>query len=401
MKRIIFFLIDGLADFPKDNTPLRSANKKINLNFLNYSHLSYIYPISKEYWPLKGKYSVSGLANFHLLGYKIKPEKFKRGPYEALGSNCYYKNGWLAFRANFSYVNDKLIVIDRRAGRNYLGLKKIAQEINEIKFEIPFIFCHTAGHRGVLIFKKKLSQEISDNDPYKNLKKVKKIRSTSNKKQAIKTADIINDFLNKLHFKLNNSKINKIRIKKNIPPANYLLIREGGNKLLKVKNFFRKYKLKNGVVCATSGVDKGICISLGFKKFDLDFPKDEKEEIKNIYEAVIKNYHSYQFIYLHLKKADEFSHDKLFQKKENFFVLLFKLLNKLVKIYKDDIFVISGDHITDTQSGLHRYGPVPLLIINSNLRNNPNEFSEKEAIKKGLFFKDNYLIWKFISKNAT
>jgi len=401
MKKIIFFLIDGLADFASDYTPLKRANKKIKLDFLNFSHLSYIYPLSKRHWPKKGEYSVSGLANFHLLGYRIKPEKFKRGPYEALGSNCHYKNGWLAFRANFAYVDSDMKVVDRRAGRNYLGLKELSEEINKIELHIPFYFCHTSGHRGVLIFKKNLSDQISDNDPYKNFKKVKKIKNLSKKIKAVKTAKIINDFLNKVYIKLNDSKVNNLRLKKGIFPANYILLREGGTKILKVKNFFEKYHFKNGVVCATHGVDMGICFSLGFKKFTLNFPKNIIQEIKNINNALRKNYQNYQFIYLHLKKADEFSHDKLPQKKEEFFVNFLNLLNRLVKIYKNDIIVVTGDHITDVKTGLHKYGPVPLLILNSSLKNNPIEFSEKEAIKKGLFFKDNSLIWKFISKDVT
>jgi len=399
MKKIIFFLIDGLADKNQQKTPLKLAKKPF-MNQLNNLHLSYIYPLKKNYWPRQGNYSVSGLANLHLLGYKIKPEQFKRGPYEALGSDIVFKDGWLAFRANLATVDNKLRLIDRRAGRQIYGFQQLAKVINKLSFEIPFNFYHTSGHRGVLIFKEKLSDKISDNDPYQLGKRVKKIQPLSKDSLTLKTAELINKFNNLVYQTLKNSPLNIKRQQLGLLPANYLLLREGGNKILKLKNFFKKFGFRNGLVIATHGVDKGTCLSVGFKKFNLTYSSTIDQELTKIKKVLIEKGNNYQLIYCHLKKADEASHDKDFNKKREFFEkfdLFFKLIyNK----FPQTIFVITGDHITDTKTGKHQFGPVPLIIINSYLKNNPRDISEQEALRLGEFFKDNHQLWHFLKKNV-
>lgn len=397
--KIIFFLIDGLADKNSLKTPLKISNKPF-IEFLlknKKGFLSYILPLEKKYWPKYGEASVSGLANLGILGYKIKPDLFKRGPYEAIGIGVKYKNGWLAFRANFASVDRNLRVIDRRVGRNIYGLDILEKEINKIKFSIPFVFKRGLGHRGVLIFKQKLSDKISFNDPLDINKKVKKIKNLSNDSLSIKTAKILNEFLRNVYIALENHKINIERTKKGLPPANYLLLREGGTKILKLRNFFEKYGFKNGITLATLGVDLGTCLSIGFKKFVLQESKDAKEEFKNVYKGIKKVINKYEIIYIHLKKADEASHDKNFEKKKIFFELFDQFFKKIYN--KNIIFVITGDHITSIKTGKHAYGPVPLLILNSSLNNNPSEFSEREAIRLGRFFTDNSKIWEFLNND--
>jgi len=401
MKKIIFFLIDGIADENK-NTPLRLSQKKFINTILDRCFLSYIYPLQKKYWPKYGEASVSGLANLSILGYKIKPEKFKRGVYEAIGSQIKFKNGWLAARVNFATVDKNLIVIDRRAGRNTFGLDKITEDINrKIKIGVSFKIYHTLGHRGVLILKGKFSDRISENDPFDIGKKIKKIKPLDSSTSAKKTAKILNYLIDQIYQLLKDHPLNLKRLKNNIPPANYILIREPGTKILKLKNFFKKYKFKNGCVLATNGVDKGTCLAVGFKEFTLNETKNIDEEMKTVYQAFKKIKNNYQIVYIHLKKADEASHDKNFEKKKYFFEKFDNLLENIFKESRDDVFVVTGDHITSVKSGKHKFGPVPLLIINSSMKNNPREFSEVEALKLGNYFKENSQIWKFLKENVS
>lgn len=397
--KIIFFLIDGIADFPSYKTPLRVSKKPFLEHLIKNkkTFLTYIFPLDKKYWPKYGESSVSGLANLGILGYKIKPDAFKRGPYEALGSKAKYKNGWLAFRANFASVDNNLKVIDRRIGRNTFGLDVLEKDINKITFEIPFTFKRTVGHRGVLIFKSKLSDRISFNDPLANGKKIKEIKALSNDQLSIKTSKILNNFLSKTYEFLKNHPINKERKRKNILPANYILIREGGTKILKLKNFFQRFKFKNGIVLSTLGVDLGTCLSVGFKKYILSESYTIDEEFKNILSALHKIINRYELVYVHVKKADEAAHDKDFKRKKDFFE---KFDNFFSKIYNEKIkYAITGDHITSVKTGKHAFGPVPLLFINSPLVNSPKEFSEKEAIKMDKLFDSNSKIWKFLKND--
>jgi 2,3-bisphosphoglycerate-independent phosphoglycerate mutase len=391
MKKV-FFLIDGLADSFK-NSPLKLAKKDFIDSKLKDSFLGYIIPTPKKYWKSKSnEASISGIATLSLLGYE-KFDDFKRGPYEAIGNDIFYKNGWLAIRIDFATVDKNLKVLDRRAGRSNYGLKELVKAINRIKFDLPFKLYHTTGHRGVLIFKKKLSEKISDSDPYENNKKVKKIKALKKDRLSIYTAEILQKFLDETHKILDNHKINLEREKRNIPKANYLLTRQAGNKILKFKNFFKKNKIKNGVLISEKGVVYGVCKTVGFKLDYLNEAKDIKEELRFAKDKIFKNYKKFELVLIHLKKGDEAGHDKDFNKKKKFFEEFDKFLKDVYKYIKDSKIIITGDHITDVRVGKHMYGPVPILIINSKLKNNPKEFSEEESLK----YKRIKNIWEFLN----
>jgi 2,3-bisphosphoglycerate-independent phosphoglycerate mutase len=379
MARVIFFLIDGLAD-KGENTPLKLAKKSNIDKLLKNSFLAEFEVFKKQEWPKIATSSITGLANLKILGYKVKT--VKRGPLEAIGSDIDYQNGELALRVDFATVDQNLKVIDRRAQRNVFGLNELTRAINEILFDVPFHFHRTYGHRGVLIFKEKLSADISDSDPYQINKKVKKIKPLKKNKLTIKTAKLVQKFLYQAHQVLNSQPINLERKKRGLLPVNYLLTREAGNSLPKLKNFFKIYQFKNGLVVAENGVVKGGCKLAGFSPLTLPEIEDLNKRYNFYQQAIINNFSKFDLIYLHLKEADEASHDKNFKKKKGFFEFFDKWFSNLIKkLPKETIFVITGDHITDAKSGKHQFGPLPILIINF-LTNNPSEFSETEAKRK-------------------
>jgi 2,3-bisphosphoglycerate-independent phosphoglycerate mutase len=402
MARILFFIIDGFADKPQKFTPLRLAKKEFLEKLLKEKSLSLyrFLPLEKNYWPKLGQRSVTGLANLGILGYKIKPEKFKRGPFEALGSDIDYKEGKLALRVDFASVNENLIVLDRRAGRNTYGLDRLTNEINNFKFEVPFKFYHTYGHRGVLIFEKNLSEKISDSDPYERNRKVKKIKPLSKDKKSVYTAKILWKFLLLTHEILNKSSVNKERIKKGLLPANFLLTREAGNKFPKLKNFFKINKIKNGLVIAENGALKGGCKLVGFDSLTLPEIENLEERYKFYFEKILENLKNYDLLYIHIKEADEASHDKNFQKKKEFFEFFDNWFEKLfleIKKEEDPLFVITGDHITDTKTGKHLWGPLPLILIKSKeAKNEPKEISELESLKFPLIKPKK--LWRMLTK---
>jgi 2,3-bisphosphoglycerate-independent phosphoglycerate mutase len=390
MARVIFFLIDGIAD-PGKKTPLKLA-KKNNLNkLLKNSFLGELQIFTKKDWPQKSALSLTGIANLRILTYKVD---VKRGPLEAIGSDINFKNGELAIRVDFGTVDESLKVIDRRAGRNTFGLNELEKAINEILFLIPFHFHRTYGHRGVLIFKEKLSPYITDSDPYQAGKKVKKIKPLKKDRLTIKTAKIVQKFLDQAYFVLKDHQVNKERIKRKILPANYLLTREAGNFVPQLENFFKKYNFKNGLVVAENGVVKGGCKLVGFSALTLPEIENIKERY-NFYEKAIKeNFNKYDLIYLHLKEADEASHDKDFERKKEFFEFFDSWFGKIYKDFSSCIYIITGDHLTNTKTGKHQFGNVPILIINSKQKNYPQEFSEIEAKRKKTILKPED-IWKF------
>lgn len=402
MKKIIFFLIDGIADpisSKNFDTPLKKARKKNINKLLNSSFLCQLLPLTKQEWPQQGNKSVTGLANLSILGYSKKIHLIKRGPLEAIGSNLNYRNGYLAVRFDFATVNKNLKVIDRRAGRNTFGLQTLINALNKMTFDVPFALYKTYGHRGVLMFlEKNLSNKISDSDPYRNGAKVKKIKNINNDQASKKTAILLQKFLDKSHRLLNNHPINRQRLDKKIPPANYLLTREAGNKIIKVNNFFKKNNFKNGLVIAENGVVKGGCVLAGFQSQTLPEIHNLQQRYNFIYKKIKQNISKYQLIYIHLKEADEASHDKKPIRKQKFFEFFDQWFGSLYfSLLKNIIFIISGDHITNSRSGMHQWGAVPLLIINSPIKNNPLAFDEINAKKTNITLAPKEL-WRLVQK---
>jgi 2,3-bisphosphoglycerate-independent phosphoglycerate mutase len=382
MARAIFFLIDGLAD-KGENTPLKLAKKPNIDKLLKNSFLAEFNIFKKQEWPEIATSSITSLANLKILGYKVKT--VKRGLLEAIGSDTDYQNGELALRVDFATVDQNLKVVDRRAQRNIFGLNELTKAINEILFDVPFHFHRTYGHRGVLIFKEKLSADISDSDPYQINKKVKKIKPLKKNKLSIKTARLVQKFLDQARQVLSSQPINFERKKMGLLPINYLLTREAGNFLPKLESFFEIYKFKNGLVVAENGAVKGGCKLASFSALTLPEIEDLNKRYNFYQQAIVNNFSKFDLIYLHLKEADEASHDKNFQKKKEFFEFFDKWFGNLIKkLPKETIFVITGDHITDSKSGKHQFGPLPILIINYSKPNNPHQFSEIEAKRKKL-----------------
>ncbi len=381
MARAIFFLIDGLSDRIRLKTPLRLAKKNNIGKLLKNSFLAQFLTLKK--WPKIGSSSITGLANLSILGYDFPITKIKRGPLEAIGASINYRDGELALRVDFATVSKNLKVIDRRAGRNYFGLDQLAKDINSLPFPIPFHFQRTYGHRGVLIFHKKLSPFVSDSDPLRIKTRVKKIKPLENDSLSRKTAEILQEFLDKTHYFLDSHPINKLREKRGFLKANYLLTREAGNFVPKLKNFFKKTKFKHGLVIAENGVVKGGCLLAGFKALTLPEIENLQQRYLFLKEKILENFTKFDLIYIHLKEADEASHDKNFDQKKKFFEFFDKWFGELIKnLPQNLIYIITGDHITDTRTGKHIFGPVPILIINFKNPNIPKEFSEIEAKRK-------------------
>ncbi|MEM5827987.1 MAG: hypothetical protein QW197_00555 [Candidatus Aenigmatarchaeota archaeon] len=399
LENIFFILVDGLADLKRKDTPLKLAIKPNISSILSKSIVTKFWPLTEKTWPKSGYASVSQYANFSILGYNVSKLYIKRGVIEAIGSDLEYKNGWLAIRVDFGSVDENLIVKDRRVGRNVYGLDKLVEDFNKIDFEVPFILKRTYGHRGVLIFKEKLSDEITNSDPLENGKRVNFVLPTSKKLSAKKSAQIVQKLLEKFYVFAKNHPINKKRKELGLLEANYLLTREAGNKLPKIPNFFKKWKFRNGVVIAENGVIKGSCKVAGFDAINVE-EMDLENQFDFIFKKALELRKKYQIIYMHIKGADEAAHDKDCKRKKEVIEMLDKYVGYLLNNanFENSALVITGDHITDCNSGKHEFGFVPILIYSEKIKgNNMKNFSEIDASKskKEFYPKD---LWSFLKK---
>ena len=397
-KNVYFLVIDGLPDLPKGETALKKAIKPNMDEMAKNGLVGRILPINKKEWNRKAFASASQFGNLGLLGYKTENLYIRRGPLETIGADLEYKNGWLALRVDFGSVDENLVVKDRRSGRNILGLDLLVEEANKkINVGVEFYLQRTFGHRAALVFKsKKMSDEISDSDPLENGKKVNKVVAINKKsRRAIKTAKLVQKFLEEFYKLAKEHEVNKERVKKGIPPANYLLTREAGIRLPEIKkDFFKKYSFKNGIAIAENGVMKATCKIAGFDSLtvpemshenmlDFAFEKAKDRKIRK----------KYQVIYMHLKPVDEAGHDKNFERKVEAIEKIDDRLDFLIE--SNSIVIITADHITDYRTGKHEFGYVPILIYGLG-KDKIRKFNEFTAYKSTLVFKNGEQLWKFV-----
>lgn len=386
MKRpVVFIVIDGMADLPMNGkTPLKEA-KTPNLDWFAEHGMTgelNLTPKDLDVW--------SQIANISLLGFDPKKFYIKRGPLEAVGADLPYKEGHLALRCNFATVDKNMVVTDRRGGRSLFGLDEIARYVNKnVKIGADFVLLRTHGHRAVLIIMEKLSDQISINDPYKAGEKAKAIEPL--KEGAERSAKLVQDFIDKSRDVMEYHPLNAQRIDKGLPPANYLIIRDAGNRLMALPDFPKKYGVK-AVCISENGVMKATCMLAGFRAITVP-ELDAESSIDFIFDNIEDALTEYDFVYVHIKGPDEVAHDGDFQKK----VEEIERIDKRLGAFKNfgGILIVTCDHITSCELKSHVHGPVPLLVFGKggDKVKTFDEFSVKEGKLKNY---NGRKLWKFV-----
>jgi|SRR3989338_1125493 len=390
-KKVVFIVIDGMADLPINNkTPLSEANKP-NFDWFTKNGVSgELITVEKSIWQREVVVG-SHMAAISLLGGEVKNNYIKRGPIEAVGADQTYHDGQLAIRCNFATVDKEMTVLDRRAGRNSFGLDEISRYINEhLLLEAPFIFRRSFGHRAVLIFREKLSDQITSNDPHNVGEKVKKIEPLS--REAETSAKLVQEFVDKSRSLIEYHPSNEARIRNGIRPANYLIARQAGNKLPKVPQFLKKHKLERGVVIAENGVMKGVGMLAGLDSITVPEMKFESY-LKFIFDNIEDALAEYDFIFAHILGPDEPAHDGNFHLKRE----MIERIDKLMEMFKDfdGILVVTADHITATKLRRHAEGPTPVLVFGKG--KDKNKKFDEFSVKKGkLKLITPIKLWKYV-----
>jgi len=378
-------VIDGVSD-RGSVTPLSSARKP-NLDKLAKMGINGIMDTIKP-----GVRPGSDTSHLALLGYD--PFKFYtgRGPIEAAGVGIELKEGDVAFRVNFGTVEgegsvfDK-VVIDRRAGR-ISDTDELVRAVNEIdlsNFNVEFVFKRGSGHRGALVLRGDLSDEVGDVDPKEMGKKVKRCVPLVEDDRARKTAEIVNYFVQKSHEILDNHPLNLERSKRGLPKANVLLLR-GAGKVPHLPRFEDRFGMKLAVISGTALI-KGVVRVLGGDVIEVEGATGGKDTNLNAkVEGALKALESYDFVLLHIKASDEYGHDGDFEGKRKFIEKVDKALEPLLSLdFSEVCLILTADHSTPVNVRDHTADPVPVTIVYRDVRvDDVDEFSELKAYKGGL-----------------
>jgi len=375
-RKIVFLVIDGLADAakPGKKTPLQAARKP-NMDWLAANGASgELELISDSLWAAIDRKGVSQYANVNLLGYTAERYPLGRGPLEAVGAGLPYTNGHLALRCNFASASADGKVVDRRAGRATYGLNELARYVNEhVHIDAKHMFMRTYGHRAVLIIQEPLSDKIEGNDTAEGaaIGRVKPLAA-----EAERSAQLVQDFVDKARGVMEFHPKNSERIDRGLPPANYLLVRQPGNRIAALPNFARRWGVKNAVCIAEPGVMKATCLLAGFSSINVpefegrDTLSGQLKALDFIFDNIDSALAEYDFVYAHVKGADEAAHDRDPEMKRK----IIEAIDERIAAFKkfNGVLVITADHITSSVSGQHERGPVPVLIYGKR----------KDALKK-------------------
>lgn len=380
--KAILIVCDGLGDRPikelGGKTPLEGA-KTPNLDRLAREGIcGLVHTLGVGLRP------GSDTSHLALFGYDPGVYYHGRGPFEAAGIGMDLKPGDVALRGNMGTVDEKLVVLDRRAGRirdtSPYAKALDGMVIDNIKFEVK----PGTGHRvGVVMRGRGLSSRISDPDPHEIGVRVHEARPLDGTRDAKFTAVVLNKFLEESHLILKELKANEQRVKEGSPPGNYLLIR-GAGYVAEIPSFEERYGLKAACI-AGAGLYKGVARLLGMDVIKVEGATglpDTNVEAK--FRTAVKALKQYDFIFIHVKGADSLGEDGNYKGKKEFIEKIDKAAKTLLGL-KDTFIVITADHSTPCALKMHSGDPVPLLINGPGVRvDEVREYGERNCMKGGL-----------------
>jgi len=384
--RIVYVLLDGIGDLPhpslNDLTPLEAAYTP------NLDALARAGAMGRVISVGKGIAPQSDIAVFNMLGYSFKDGSYVgRGVIESIGCNIDFRDGDLALRGNFATVDDKLKIVDRRAGRviSVEEAKAVCKTLRDnIKFsdkDASVALEPTVAHRVVIRLrhaKMKLSDKITNTDPaYDKVDGmgiakstigdmyVQKSEAQEDTEQAKVAAKMLNEFATQVVQLLRDHPVNKARVAAGKRPMNCILARDSGNRYPSVEPISKKHGIEVGCI-VDMPVEIGISKVLNMKMFKGGDINDYEEKAK----VAAKSLDKVNAVYVHIKGPDEFGHDGDARgKKKNiedidkhFFGVLMQELKKATAI------VVSGDHSTPCVKKGHSDDPVPLLVSGSRIK---------------------------------
>ncbi|MDQ7786811.1 MAG: 2,3-bisphosphoglycerate-independent phosphoglycerate mutase [Thermodesulfovibrionales bacterium] len=361
--KILLIVLDGLGGLPVNGRTELDAAKKPNLDLLAQESACGLHiPVALGITP------GSGPGHLSLFGYDPVEWQIGRGVLEALGLGVELKKTDVAIRVNYATL-EKGIVKDRRAGRppteeSRKLTERLQREISKID-DVEIIFSPGMEHRFAVVFRfpEPLpggSAAIKDTDPQNEGKTP--VAVTPETPQAERVAQVAVKLI-----------ANIAEIIKNEPRANYVLLR-GFAQVPDIPHFNDAYGLKPLCIAAYP-MYRGLATLIGMEAPALQ--GDIQEEI----DFLKKNYHDYDFFFMHIKKIDSYGEDGNFDGKVHKIEEFDRALPDILAL-NPEVLIITGDHSTPSVMKSHSWHPVPVMLKSPYVLGKTSQvFTERECLK--------------------
>ncbi len=361
--KMLMLVIDGLGGLPLNGKTELEGSRIPNLDKLTSKSIcGLVDPIAPGITP------GSGPSHLALFGYDPIKYQIGRGVLEALGIGIQLAEGDLAARGNFATMDEKGVIIDRRAGRISTEknralcdlLQDGLEEIEGVKITIN----PGKEHRFVILFKGEgLGDGLTDADPQKDGKSSIPAFATSD--CAKFSERIVNHFIQEA-----------TNLLKSQVPANTVLLR-GFSQLPKIPTLTELFKIRPAAI-AVYPMYKGIARLVGMDVLDTG------ETIGSQIKVLRDYFDQYDFFYVHIKNPDMFGEDGNFHGKVRAIEEVDEFIPDLLDL-EPDVLVVTGDHSTPSILKSHSWHPNPIVLFSKFIRTDAVErFDERSCLSGGL-----------------
>lgn len=379
--KAILLICDGLADRPVaklgGRTPIEAANKP-NIDKLAMEGVN---GIMDSIAP--GIRAGSDTSHLAILGYDPYACYTGRGPFEAAGIGMDVRSGDVAFRCNFSTVDDNMVVVDRRAGRIESGTHELAEAVNGIVIEdVTCYFKESVAHRGALVLRGPgLGAAVTDADPHEIGEKVHEAHAIDpNDEASAKTARIINQFIKISYEKLNSHPVNVARKAEGNLPANIILPR-GAGVAPDLKSFEAKYGLRGAAVVET-GLIAGIAVYLGMDVVEVPGATGGLDsDVMAMADGILDSLSTHDFVLCNVKGGDIAGHDGDADAKIRMVERIDQMVGYIMgKVSGSTYIILTSDHATPISVKDHSGDSVPITIWGpGTLVDSVQHYGERQA----------------------
>ena len=386
---VLLLIIDGLADRPvralAGRTPLQAAETP-TFDRLASEGRSGLGDVVAE-----GVVGDTAAGTLALLGQS--PLSVSRGPVEAAGAGFVLAPEDVALRANLATIDEKGIVLDRRAGRIREGTEELARAID--KLALPGEFSGVTvrvkpatEHRLAIVLRGNgLSPAIHGSDPGEGATPgaplVPRPMDVADEKAAF-TAAALECFEEQARKVLADHPVNQEREKHNLPLANSIITRGAGRihalLPLEVGGVPLKVSCVGGdrtILGLARMVGAGTCTT---EKMTANLDTDLEAKFAAAEEALGKS----NLVMLHVKGADIAAHDRRPDLKAQFLEKVDAALAGLLESHEGPLrLVVASDHATLSESGQHAADPVPVMIWGNGVEADDVEAFDEQSASGG------------------